>query len=69
MRGAVRKRRDKAVDLAAAPLGDGDLEPRLPPVAVADLARQVSGPLAPLGKQELAAGLLQVVLEDRDPPA
>ncbi len=66
MGGAVRKGRDEAIDLPSAPLADGDLEGWLPPVTVADLTGQIAGALASVGQQELAADLLQVVLEDRD---
>ena len=64
----MRERRDEPVDLSGAALADGDLQRWLPPVALADLAGNVGRELATLGEQELGADLLQVVLEDRDPP-
>jgi len=50
-------------------LPTGIFERELPPVALADLARQVAGSLASLGDQELGAHSLEVVLEDRDAAA
>jgi len=45
----VRQRRDEAIWLAGALFADRDLKRKLPPVTLADLARQVAGSLAPLG--------------------